>query len=233
MLLVPKKLRQGNLDITLRSWAPSEPRGGFCPHYCHSWEGCRVATGSSAPWQGRQVPTAPRLLLKIQFFGTIVGTNPLQQSFAVALGSQTKPHTQQRVNSCCCCLPSLLSVPARRKLEPAVQVQGWLCACLHSFSSAAEGGSRPAPGRLRWAASNPPLAAATGMARASECRNSLLYYYSIKFALSTYATLFSVGAAVACLSLPVFPPATPPPRVRFDISASAFPPPRRQILVVP
>ncbi|XP_052520932.1 tetraspanin-15-like isoform X3 [Tympanuchus pallidicinctus] len=29
------------------------------------------------------------------------------------------------------------------------------------------------------------------MAQGSECRNSLLYYYSVKFALSTYATLFS------------------------------------------
>lgn len=46
----------------------------------------------------------------------------------------------------------------------------------------------------------PPPAGAAGMAQASECRNSLLYYYSVKFALSTYATLFSVGARVYLLS---------------------------------
>lgn len=49
------------------------------------------------------------------------------------------------------------------------------------------------------------------MAQGSECRNSLLYYYSVKFALSTYATLFSVGARVALLFFLVLSPhgATP------------------------
>ncbi|KAM6341846.1 tetraspanin-15-like [Podargus strigoides] len=40
------------------------------------------------------------------------------------------------------------------------------------------------------------------MARASECRNSHLYYYSIKFALSTYATLFSIlGLVILCVGI--------------------------------
>ncbi|XP_074930620.1 tetraspanin-15-like isoform X3 [Phalacrocorax aristotelis] len=40
------------------------------------------------------------------------------------------------------------------------------------------------------------------MAQASECRNSHLYYYSIKFALSTYATLFSIlGLVILCIGV--------------------------------
>ncbi|KFQ05540.1 Tetraspanin-15, partial [Haliaeetus albicilla] len=40
------------------------------------------------------------------------------------------------------------------------------------------------------------------MSRASECRNSHLYYYSIKFALSTYATLFSIlGLVILCVGI--------------------------------
>ncbi|NWX12024.1 TSN15 protein, partial [Aegotheles bennettii] len=40
------------------------------------------------------------------------------------------------------------------------------------------------------------------MAQGSECRNSHLYYYSIKFALSTYATLFSVlGLVILCIGI--------------------------------
>ncbi|XP_009322550.1 PREDICTED: tetraspanin-15-like [Pygoscelis adeliae] len=40
------------------------------------------------------------------------------------------------------------------------------------------------------------------MAQASECRNSHLYYYSIKFALSTYATLFSIlGLMILCVGI--------------------------------
>ncbi|NXL67096.1 TSN15 protein, partial [Chordeiles acutipennis] len=40
------------------------------------------------------------------------------------------------------------------------------------------------------------------MAQASECRNSHLYYYSIKFALSTYATLFSIlGLVILCVGI--------------------------------
>ncbi|KFP19733.1 Tetraspanin-15, partial [Egretta garzetta] len=40
------------------------------------------------------------------------------------------------------------------------------------------------------------------MAQASECRNSHLYYYSIKFALSTYATLFSIlGLLILCVGI--------------------------------
>uniref|UniRef100_A0A8C3CKM1 Tetraspanin-15 n=1 Tax=Cairina moschata TaxID=8855 RepID=A0A8C3CKM1_CAIMO len=40
------------------------------------------------------------------------------------------------------------------------------------------------------------------MAQASECRNSLLYYYSVKFALSTYATLFSIlGLIILCIGI--------------------------------
>ncbi|XP_068012711.1 tetraspanin-15-like isoform X4 [Melanerpes formicivorus] len=40
------------------------------------------------------------------------------------------------------------------------------------------------------------------MAAGSECRNSLLYYYSIKFALSAYATLFSVlGLVILCIGI--------------------------------
>ncbi|NXS65001.1 TSN15 protein, partial [Pandion haliaetus] len=40
------------------------------------------------------------------------------------------------------------------------------------------------------------------MAQASECRNSHLYYYSIKFALSTYATLFSfLGLVILCVGI--------------------------------
>ncbi|KAM6036154.1 tetraspanin-15-like isoform 1-T1 [Theristicus caerulescens] len=40
------------------------------------------------------------------------------------------------------------------------------------------------------------------MAQASECRNSHLYYYSIKFALSTYATLFSIlGLVILCIGI--------------------------------
>uniref|UniRef100_A0A8C3LVG0 Tetraspanin n=1 Tax=Chrysolophus pictus TaxID=9089 RepID=A0A8C3LVG0_CHRPC len=40
------------------------------------------------------------------------------------------------------------------------------------------------------------------MAQGSECRNSLLYYYSIKFALSTYATLFSIiGLVILCIGI--------------------------------
>ncbi|XP_040394418.1 tetraspanin-15-like isoform X2 [Cygnus olor] len=40
------------------------------------------------------------------------------------------------------------------------------------------------------------------MAQASECRNSLLYYYSVKFALSTYATLFSIlGLMILCIGI--------------------------------
>lgn len=43
------------------------------------------------------------------------------------------------------------------------------------------------------------------MPQGSECRNSHLYYYSIKFALSTYATLFSVGAPLAFPSFLLLP----------------------------
>lgn len=75
-----------------------------------------------------------------------------------------------------------------------------------------------------------PLDGATRMAQASECRNSHLYYYSIKFALSTYATLFSVGAPVAFLSFLVFLPTILPPWVGFYFSVSRFPLPRYQIL---
>ncbi|XP_026718808.1 tetraspanin-15-like [Athene cunicularia] len=40
------------------------------------------------------------------------------------------------------------------------------------------------------------------MAQGSECRNSHLYYYSIKFALSTYATLFSIlGLVILCVGI--------------------------------
>ncbi|XP_030366030.1 tetraspanin-15-like [Strigops habroptila] len=40
------------------------------------------------------------------------------------------------------------------------------------------------------------------MAPASGCRNSHLYYYSIKFALSTYATLFSIlGLTILCVGI--------------------------------
>ncbi|XP_033926382.1 tetraspanin-15-like [Melopsittacus undulatus] len=40
------------------------------------------------------------------------------------------------------------------------------------------------------------------MAPAAECRNSHLYYYSIKFALSTYATLFSIlGLMILCVGI--------------------------------
>ncbi|NXE28095.1 TSN15 protein, partial [Ardeotis kori] len=40
------------------------------------------------------------------------------------------------------------------------------------------------------------------MAGASECRNSHLYYYSIKFALSAYATLFSIlGLVILCVGI--------------------------------
>ncbi|XP_009568000.1 tetraspanin-15 isoform X1 [Cuculus canorus] len=40
------------------------------------------------------------------------------------------------------------------------------------------------------------------MAQASECRNSHLYYYSVKFALSTYATLFSIlGLVILCVGI--------------------------------
>ncbi|NXS63794.1 TSN15 protein, partial [Brachypteracias leptosomus] len=40
------------------------------------------------------------------------------------------------------------------------------------------------------------------MAQASECRNSHLYYYSIKFALSAYATLFSIlGLVIFCVGV--------------------------------
>ncbi|KAM6331377.1 tetraspanin-15-like isoform 2-T3 [Alca torda] len=40
------------------------------------------------------------------------------------------------------------------------------------------------------------------MAQASECRNSRLYYYSIKFALSAYATLFSIlGLVILCVGI--------------------------------
>ncbi|XP_042688798.1 tetraspanin-15-like isoform X1 [Centrocercus urophasianus] len=40
------------------------------------------------------------------------------------------------------------------------------------------------------------------MAQGSECRNSLLYYYSVKFALSTYATLFSIiGLVILCIGI--------------------------------
>ncbi|XP_063214702.1 tetraspanin-15-like isoform X5 [Chroicocephalus ridibundus] len=41
------------------------------------------------------------------------------------------------------------------------------------------------------------------MAQASECRNSHLYYYSIKFALSTYATLFSASESHPVLPLQI------------------------------
>ncbi|NWQ82570.1 TSN15 protein, partial [Columbina picui] len=40
------------------------------------------------------------------------------------------------------------------------------------------------------------------MPQGSECRNSLLYYYSIKFALSAYATLFSIlGLVILCVGI--------------------------------
>ncbi|XP_061204236.1 tetraspanin-15-like isoform X2 [Neopsephotus bourkii] len=40
------------------------------------------------------------------------------------------------------------------------------------------------------------------MAPAAQCRNSHLYYYSIKFALSTYATLFSIlGLTILCVGI--------------------------------
>lgn len=77
-----------------------------------------------------------------------------------------------------------------------------------------------------------PLAGAVRMAQASECRNSHLYYYSIKFALSTYATLFSVGALVAFLSFLAFPLIIPPLWVGFYFSLSKFPLLMHQILVV-
>ncbi|OPJ86904.1 tetraspanin-15 [Patagioenas fasciata monilis] len=40
------------------------------------------------------------------------------------------------------------------------------------------------------------------MPQGSECRNSHLYYYSIKFALSAYATLFSIlGLVILCVGI--------------------------------
>lgn len=79
-----------------------------------------------------------------------------------------------------------------------------------------------------------PLVAAARMARASECRNSHLYYYGIKFALSTYATLFSVGAPVAFLSFLVFPHPLPalyhPAGLDLTFQDPNLPLPKRQIL---
>lgn len=117
-----------------------------------------------ARWQGQQVPIAPRLLLKIQFFGTIVGINPLQQSFAVALGSQTKPQTQQRVNSCCCCsLPSRCSL-----LLPGgswSQQFKFKAGCVHVYTLPARR-RRAGAGRRRGGSSGqpatPPAAATPG-----------------------------------------------------------------------
>ncbi|XP_050181689.1 tetraspanin-15-like [Myiozetetes cayanensis] len=43
---------------------------------------------------------------------------------------------------------------------------------------------------------------APGMAQDSQCQNSHLYYYSIKFALSTYSTLFSIlGLVILCVGI--------------------------------
>ncbi|OXB54081.1 hypothetical protein ASZ78_005593 [Callipepla squamata] len=40
------------------------------------------------------------------------------------------------------------------------------------------------------------------MTQCSECRNSRLYYYSVKFALSSYATLFSIiGLVILCIGI--------------------------------
>ncbi|XP_017682852.1 PREDICTED: tetraspanin-15-like [Lepidothrix coronata] len=40
------------------------------------------------------------------------------------------------------------------------------------------------------------------MAQDSQCQNSHLYYYSIKFALSTYSTLFSIlGLVILCIGI--------------------------------
>ena len=108
-------------------------------------------------------------------------------------------------------------------------------ACVHVYVFSARR-RRAGAGRSREGpagSEQTPLAGATRMAQASECRNSHLYYYSVKFALSTYATLFSVGAPVAFLSFPVFPPLTVPPLwVGFYFSVSKFPLPRHQILAV-
>lgn len=107
-------------------------------------------------------------------------------------------------------------------------------ACVHVYAFSARrrraGADRSRDGPA--GSEQTPLAGTARMAQASECRNSHLYYYSIKFALSTYATLFSVGAPVAFLSFLVFPSTIPPLWVGFYFSVSKFPLPRHQILAV-
>lgn len=136
--------------------------------------------------------------------------------------------------------------PAAR--APAFPLSRWVPARRKQFKSEAgcprSGAVRcgsALPGRRRraagagrgWqAAGNPPPAGAAGMAQASECRNSLLYYYSVKFALSTYATVFSVGARVCFAVLPGIGPTVPPPWVRFNFPVSKLPLSRHQTPVV-
>ncbi|XP_032841072.1 tetraspanin-15 isoform X2 [Tyto alba] len=75
-----------------------------------------------------------------------------------------------------------------------------MCTLLFGLGSGGAGAGRRGegpPGRQQT-----PLAGAARMAQASKCRNPHLYYYSVKFALSTYATLFSIlGLVILCVGI--------------------------------
>lgn len=171
---------------------------------------CRIALGSSSTLGRTGSPDCNTFAVKKKFyrptqtpiFGTRLEVNLLEQRFAVDLSKKAKQQRQKRVNaSCSCfCLPSFTLGSCQAE---AVQVEGWLRAerCGAGPRKSGGAGGRPGQGGAgKQRATPPPPAGAAGMAQASECRNSLLYYYSVKFALSTYATLFSVGARVYLLS---------------------------------
>ncbi|XP_055552020.1 tetraspanin-15-like isoform X2 [Falco cherrug] len=77
--------------------------------------------------------------------------------------------------------------------------------CVHVYALSARQRT-PGAGRSRedlaGSSEQTPLTGVARMAQASECRNSHFYYYSIKFALSTYATLFSIlGLVILCVGI--------------------------------
>lgn len=67
------------------------------------------------------------------------------------------------------------------------------------------------------------------MSKDAEWRDSLLYYYCIKFALSAYATLFSVGDSGAASP---FRPTRPAPARRSRRSAPRLWPPAQRIVIL-
>jgi len=182
-----------------------------------SWDGCGTATGSfSTPARadGPDYNTfAVKSLLEIHPRANFWDNCWSKPHFnrALPLLSAAKPSNQRSKGltpaaGAAAAFPLIALCSCQAEVGASSSSSSLACVHVYAFSARRR---RAGAGRRREGpagSEQTPLAGATRMARASECRNSHLYYYSIKFALSTYATLFSVGAPVAFLSFLASPP---------------------------